>query len=460
MGRTLRFEATTFVNNQKQIMTGKTEFTEDHGVENFAVNLYPSVRGQVFEGFGGAFTDSAGYVYSKMNEEQRSRMLHTYFDKSELNYRLGRIHLDSCDFSTEQYEAQSDARDTELEQFSLERGLKYVFPLLRDARKAAGREIGLMLSPWSPPAYMKTNGERSHGGKLKEEYRAQWAEYICLYIRKLREKGCQINRLSLQNEPAAVQSWDSCIYTAEEEKIFLRDFLYPEMKKNGQEDIEIFIWDHNKERVFERACTIIDETTDAMVAGVAFHWYSGDHFEALDYLKKRFPNKKLILSEACIEYSKYSADDYLANAQKYAHDMIGNFNNGMTAFYDWNLLLDETGGPNHVGNYCDAPFLYDTKKKELMERNTLAYIRHFSHYIQPGAVWIGSSRYTDKIEVTAFENPSQTIVVILLNREKDAQKIFVRLEGEVAELTVPGNGIVTAEIDKTSKDDRTVLADG
>lgn len=71
------------------------------------------VRGQKFEGFGGAFTDSAGYVYFQMSEEQRQLMLHTYFDKSELNYRFGRIHLDSCDFSMEQYEALSDKDDKE-----------------------------------------------------------------------------------------------------------------------------------------------------------------------------------------------------------------------------------------------------------------------------------------------------------------------------------------------------------
>ena len=113
------------------------------------------------------------------------------------------------------------------------------------------------------------------------------------------------------------------------------------MVKNDLNDIEIFIWDHNKERIFERACAIIDETTDHMIAGIAFHWYSGDHSESLDYLRRKFPDKKMILSEACIEYSKYSADDYLTNAQKYAHDIIGNLNNGMTAFYDWNLLLRE-----------------------------------------------------------------------------------------------------------------------
>ena len=161
--------------------------------------------------------------------------------------------------------------------------------------------------------------------------------------------------LTLQNEPKAVQTWDSCIYTAQEEKIFLRDYVWPSLAEHNLTDIDIYIWDHNKERAFEWAETIIDAETDHMVAGIAFHWYSGDHFEALRMLRERFPKKKLLLSEACIEFSKYSAEDNLANAQKYAHDIIGNLNEGMSVFLDWNLVLDELGGPNHVKNFCDAP---------------------------------------------------------------------------------------------------------
>lgn len=445
MGKLLFYETTVFEQNKKTVIKGNVSFVRDSGVENQVVNIYPSVRGQQFEGFGGAFTDSAGYVYAQLSEEDRQTLIHTYFHEDELNYRLGRIHLDSCDFSMEQYEAMGKSDDRQMESFSLDRAFKYVLPLLRDV-EASGRKVELMISPWSPPAFMKTNGERLHGGSLKDEYREWWAEYICLYIRKLREAGCLITRMSLQNEPAAVQPWDSCVYTAEQEKIFLRDFLYPALQKNGLDDIEIFIWDHNKERVFERACAMIDETTDHMIAGIAFHWYSGDHFEALEYLRARFPGKKMILSEACIEYSKYSADDYLANAQKYAHDIIGNLNHGMTAFYDWNLLLDETGGPNHVGNFCDAPYLYDTKKKELIERNTLSYIRHFSHFIQPGAVWIGTSRYTDAIDVTAFENPNGIVQVVLLNRGKENRDVVLRMEGETAAISLQAESITTVTI--------------
>lgn len=97
------------------------------------------------------------------------------------------------------------------------------------------------------------------------------------------------------------------MYSAEQEKEFLTDHLYPVMKQAGLEHVEIFIWDHNKERVFERACDLIDATTDGMIAGTAFHWYSGDHFEALNLVRQQFPDKKLILSESCLEYNKFDS---------------------------------------------------------------------------------------------------------------------------------------------------------
>ena len=184
-----------------------------------------------------------------------------------------------------------------------------------------------------------------------------------------------------------------------------------------------------------------------MIAGVAVHWYSGDHFEALDLIRRKFPDKKIIFSEACIEYYKFDADDCLANAQKYAHDIIGDLNGGMSAFYDWNLLLDETGGPNHVGNLCDAPYLYDTKNGVLMERNTLEYIRHFSHFIRPGAVRIGFSRYTDELDVTAFRNPDGSLVCVILNRGMQARNCVIRLHGETASVVVEGGAIMTAVIE-------------
>lgn len=442
----LRCSTTTYLRNKKNRSSQSVEFVEDSERENELINLYPQMEYQAFEGFGGAITESAGYVFSLMSEAQQTEMLKQYFGRDHMKYCFVRIPIDSCDFSLGHYEADSIEDDGDFQCFSFERVEKYILPLLDAAEKMYGGKLEIMLSPWSPPSYMKTNGERNHGGQLKEQYRRRWAEYICRTIEEYRKRGYCVTRLTVQNEPKAVQTWDSCVYTPAEEKVFIHDYLWPEMKKQGMDDIKIYLWDHNKERAFEWAEEILDEEMQNIIEGIAFHWYSGDHFEALQMIREKFPGQKLLLSEACIEYSKFEADDYLKNAQKYAHDMIGNMNHGMDMFLDWNLVLDEKGGPNHVKNYCDAPYLYDTKKKELQESNILGYLWHFTHFIEKGAVRIGSSCYTDQLEVTAFRNRDD-IVIVILNRTDQEIPAYIRWKGKCAPILVQPDSISTGMIE-------------
>lgn len=443
----LKYITSTYKDNEKNMIEQEIAFVHDEERENELINFYPHIEYQKMEGFGGAITDSAGYVYSLMNESQKQEMIQKYFGGEDMKYRFVRIPIDSCDFSLEHYEADSDEEDVDFDKFSFERVEKYILPMLDAAEKAYGGHLDIMLSPWSPPAYMKTNGERNYGGKLKAGYEARWAEYICRYIEEYRARGYQVTKLTLQNEPKAVQTWDSCVYTAKEQKRFLKDYMWPALKAHSLSDIEIYIWDHNKERALEWAEEIIDEETSSMIAGVAFHWYSGDHFEALQMIKERFPDKKLLLSEACIEYSKFEATDYLRNAQKYAHDMIGNLNAGMNTFLDWNLVLNEVGGPNHVGNYCDAPFLFDTEKKVLTESNILGHLWHFTHFIESGGVRIGVSRYCDELEMTAFKN-GKSIVFVILNRTHKEIPAYIRIKDQCAEITVQPESISSGVIEE------------
>lgn len=415
----------------------------ENGEEEHILNLYPEVTYQTFQGFGGALTDASGYIFAQMKEEQKARLLHTYFSKEGLNYRQVRIPMDSCDFSHKMYEADSDPEDEALSRFSIADTEATILPLLDAAQQEAGCPLEIMLTPWSPPAYMKTNGERCHGGKLIKDYHQRWARYICRYIKAFLDRGYQVRRISVQNEPKAVQTWDSCVYTAEEEKAFLRDFLYQELQRQGLGKIEVFIWDHNKERAYERASAIIDGQTDPMVAGVAFHWYSGDHFEALQMIRERYPDKTLILSESCLEYCKYGNAETPENALRLSHDMIGNLNHGMNGFYDWNILLDLQGGPNHVGNFCDAPFLFDTKKQVLYQRNIVRYYWHFCHFILPGAVRVGHTRYTDAVEMTAWKNPNEDLVVVLLNRTQRKLPCNLRVQGQMFQMKLEAGSIHT-----------------
>lgn len=414
----------------KQLKKEILSSIKDSGAEENVLNIYGHIKYQIFEGFGGALTDASGFVFSQMSAEQQKEMLDMYFEEKNMGYNQVRIHMDSCDFSTHMYEADPFEDDENLAQFSFADTEKYILPLLEAAEKAAGRKLNIMLSPWSPPAYMKTNNGRKCGGSLKAEYRKRWAEYICRYIEEFKKRGYIVNRISVQNEPKAVQKWDSCVYTAQEEKIFLKDFLAPALKKHGLEQTEIFIWDHNKERAYERAEAIFDEETKEMAAGVAFHWYSGDHFESLELIHQMYPDKKLILSESCLEFGKYEKEAEQENAERLAHDMIGNLNHGMCGFYDWNVLLDRQGGPNHTDNFCDAPYLFDMDSKELIKRKCLDYNWHFAHFIKPGAVRLACTRYTDKLDMTAWENPDGNVIFVILNRAEENFPCHLRMLGE------------------------------
>ena len=445
----MKLITTCYANYQKEVFEkeyeAKKEVNGVNEVENKVINLYPEVVYQTMLGFGGAITEAAGYAFSKLTKENQEKALELYFGLSGNRYHVMRSHIDSCDFSLGVYTAMEDSEDKEMKSFSLIRDEQYILPLLRAASDKAGEAFDLMLSPWSPPAYMKTNGDRTHGGKLKEEYRKEWANYICRYIKEYEKKGFIVNRLTVQNEPAATQTWDSCLYSAEEEKVFLRDYLYPSLQEQGFAHVKINIWDHNKERMYERARTIIDEQTDSMVDGIAFHWYSGDHFEAIALTHEAFPQKELIFSEGCVEYSRFGTDQ-LKNAQMYAHDILGNLNSGMTGFLDWNIFLDEKGGPNHVGNFCDAPIMVDTQTGEMEVKLSFDYIGHFSKYIKPGAKRIGLTKYTAELEATAFQNPEGTIILVALNQTEKSLPVVIRLQGELLEFEVPAKAIATALI--------------
>jgi len=406
------------------------------------LNLYPDICFQHIGVFGGAITDAVGAVLEQLPFETAKKLISGYFGPDGIGYRAIRTHIDSCDFSTAPYSALDECGAKKLDELSIAHDKKRIIPWIRLAYEVSGKKLPVMLSPWSPPAYMKTNRSRTGGGHLKPEYYEMWANYICLYIKAYLDEGIYVDSISIQNEPNAVQTWDSCLFSPEEEKSFLLKALYPCMQRQGLEHIRIYVWDHNKERLYDRACQVIDADTDKMIAGLAFHWYSGDHFDALGLVRQRFPEKLLTFSEGCIEYSRHDRD-HLRNAQIYAHDMLGNFRFGMNNFYDWNICLDEKGGPNYVGNFCDAPVMCDVDSGNVHKRLSYHYIAQFSSFIREGARRIGSSVYTDALETVAFINPDGEIVTLVLNRNPEAYFLTLRLENEIADLSIPANSIST-----------------
>lgn len=406
------------------------------------INVYPDAVFQKFHGFGGALTEAAAHVYGQMGEAEKKEIMEACYGKSGLRYCLGRIHMNSCDFALSNYTYVEEG-DGRLETFTIAHDEKEILPMLSDAVQTAGG-VRFLMSPWSPPAFMKTNGEMNHGGHLKKEYYEAWAEYFVRFIRAYKSAGIRIAWVTVQNEPMAVQTWDSCIYTPEEERLFVRDYLGPKFEAEGLSDIGIFVWDHNKEEAYQRMKEVVsDERTDRYVAGEALHWYTGDHFEAVELVCRKYPDKEVFFTEGCVEYSRFADSGEIEKAEMYAHDILGNLNAGISASLDWNLLLDGNGGPNHVGNYCAAPILCSPADNTFEKRLSYYYIGQFSRYIRPEAVRIGTTRYTDALEVTGFLNPDGERVIVLLNRTGNEQEYTLREEGAGVSGRIPGHSIRT-----------------
>lgn len=423
------------------------------------IKVYPECRLQRIIGFGGAFTEASAHVFARMPEGAQERLLRAYFGSDGARYTLCRAPIMSCDFSLSPYSYHLRPLDAGLRGLDLSHDDREIIPLIRRAQ-ALEPTLELIASPWSPPAYMKTNFNRRLGGRLRRSFYGRWAKIMARYVAHLAEAGIPVTRLTIQNEPEARQIWESCIMSGVQEASFAAERLRPELARAGFGDVKLLGWDHNKQRALERARSAFDDPAhpDAL-DGLALHWYSGDHFEAVGHVRQCWPHKELIASEACEAFAgtgaRLSREDELAAAEHYAHDIMGDLNSGVSAWIDWNLLLDERGGPNHVGNFCAAPAFFDTTgrrfgdscKDGLQLTDTLAWITHFSRFIRPGAHRVLVTRCADDIEATAAMNTDGSLAVVLLNRQGQAAKHTLCVHmGEhdlCGDLSLPGHTIMT-----------------
>jgi glucosylceramidase len=292
------------------------------------------------------------------------------------------------------------------------------------------------------------------GGKLLPEFYQSWANYYAKFIKEYEAAGIPIWGLTIQNEPMAVQSWESCIYTAEEERDFLKNYLGPTLEKEGLGNKKIIVWDHNRDLLFDRASTILNDPEAAKyVWGTGFHWYEDwkdgvPMFNAVHQVNEAYPDKNLIFTEGCNEkYDKSRLDnDDPKLAERYGKSMINDFNNGTVAWTDWNILLDETGGPNHVGNFCFSPVHGNTKTDELTFSSSYYYIGHFSKFIRPGAKRIVSVSSVNSLLTTAFKNTDGSIAIVVMNQSDRNVNYSVALQSKTSQLEIMAHSIQTIVI--------------
>ena len=355
----------------------------DVGLPRVWVN--PARRFQSVLGFGAAFTEASAVTWQHLPVGARQALLRDCFDPEHGHgYTLCRVHMNSCDFALGHYAHADVPGDLALAHFNIDRDRAALLPFIRAAQQVAVAPLRLLVSPWSPPAWMKTNGQMQGGGRLRPECRAAWAQCFVRFIQAYAAEGVPVWGVSVQNEPAATQRWDSCLYSAEEERDFVRDHLGPALAAAGLGHVNIIVWDHNRDEMVERASTVYSDPAAArFVWGSGFHWYGEDHFDHVQLLHDAWPDKQLLFTEGCQEGGPHTGS--WALGERYARSMINDLNRWTVGWIDWNLLLDDTGGPNHVGNLCSAPILADTARGGLLPQSSYYYIGHFARFVRPGA---------------------------------------------------------------------------
>jgi len=348
---------------------------------------------QTVLGFGGAFTDSASYIFSKLNSTLQAKLLDMYFSESGLRYNMARLPMGSCDFSLEDYNYDNTSGDADLSHFSIDHDKENIIPFIKRAlttmEKWTNDSLNIVSSPWSPPGWMKVPDSpycphSCSDCELKDEYKQTWALYFSKFISAYKSEGINIWGVTVQNEPEYCPSdYESMHFTPETERDFIKAYLGPQLKKDHP-DLNVLIYDHNKDHVVEWAKTIYSDSDAAQyVWGTAVHWYTGDEFPNLNTTHYLFPDRPILATESTENRETNPKNPDWAKGEHYAHDIIGDMNNWVVGFIDWNLLLDILGGPNHKGpDECEGAVKCGFDSMLLVDyKNQIIYPQVFYYYM-------------------------------------------------------------------------------
>lgn len=455
----------TFETSKAGNQLTKIESTTDNA-SDVTITVNKDKHLQTITGFGGSFTQATAYLVSNLGKENRNKVIEAYFGETGARYSLTRTHINSCDFSTENYAYSNTPGDTLLNDFSIERDRVELIPMIKQAQDVSKEGFKIISSPWTAPPWMKDNNYWK-GGKLLPEYYTTWALYFSKYISAYEKEGIDIWGITVENEPLGNNNnWESMHYSAEEMTEFVSKYLGPRLETD-RPNVKILGYDQNRDKELMEWADVMykDEESSKYYDGTAVHWYAStyDYFgESLTYTHNKAPNKHLIQSEACadsevpkwkddawywskeatdwgwdwaIEEDKHLHPKY-APVNRYARDIIGCLNNWVDGWVDWNMVLDKQGGPNWVKNWCLAPVIADIENDEVYFTPIYYVLSHFSKFIRPEARVLVSKSSNDKLQSVAAINTNGELVFVAFNEGLESLNYTIKIEDQETTLAI------------------------
>ncbi|XP_071785390.1 lysosomal acid glucosylceramidase-like [Asterias amurensis] len=423
---------------QRQLLMLENEAKHDHHL-----TIDDSVHYQEILGFGGSFTDSATMNILNLSDGATENLLKSYFSTEGLEYSAGRVPIASCDFSSSTYSYADTPGDYDLSEFELAyQDIHYKIPVIRAALDMSPRELKLIASPWSAPAWMKTNGKMAGGGSLIGQPGGQvyqtWALYFVKFLIEYEKLRVSIWGMTIQNEPSAglipIYPWQSMAMPPEIMRDFVKLDLGPKLREYSYSHVKLITHDDNVPSLLVGSQLIYnDEEAASYLSGAAVHWYKNrgpDSYNTLTDTHLEFPDKFIVATEACEGADLFAEPVMLGSwerGERYSYDIIQDLNHWVTGWLDWNLALDMNGGPNWANNQVDSPIIVDAERDVFYKQPMFYHLGHFSKFVPPGSVRISleASEISPLLSI-AFKTPDDSKVAVILNELDQEVKVTLQ----------------------------------
>jgi glucosylceramidase len=397
---------------------------------------------QTMEGFGFAVTGGSAELLMRMTPEHRTALLKQIFspEGDGIGASYIRVSIGSSDMNDHAYsydDMPPGQSDESLSHFSLSPDEASVLPVLKEILSIEPK-IRILGSPWSAPAWMKSNDD-VRGGELKPECYEVYAQYLVKYVRSMQAESVPITAITVENEPLNPKNTPSMVMFADEEDTFIGKYLGPAMQAAGL-TTEIQVYDHNPDVPSYPLSILGDPTASKYVAGTAFHLYGGSS-STLTHVHNQYPNKNLYLTEQSV--TEWPGAPTIGIAQPVSEVLVGATRNWARNVLLWNLAADPHAGP-HTGNGgCTGCFGAVTLDGDKATLNVAYYaLAHFSKFVRPGSVRIGSNEM-EQLSTAAFLAPDGKIVLVAANTGNFPKTFAIEYHGKFLKTTMPSESVAT-----------------
>jgi glucosylceramidase len=404
------------------------------------IDVSASTTYQTMDGFGAAFTDSSTWLtWNKQSASQRDALLTKLFDRTNgIGLSTVRLPVGASDFTANSSDYTFDDTCCDLNDFSINHDKAATIPVLK-AAKAKNSALKIFASPWTPPAWMKTNNSL-YGGKLRTDRYADYAGYLVKYLQGYSAEGLPIYSLATQNEPHNEAAYESMRMEPGEQAAFIKNNLGPALANAGLTP-KLVTWDHNWNEPNYPTTVLNDAGAKQYLAGSAFHCYASDP-SAQTTVHNAHPDKDIWLTECTGgDYAPNFGDNLKWNLHNL---IIGGTRNWAKAVMLWNLALDQNNGPTNGGcGDCRGVVTINSGTGNVSYNVEYYALGHASKFVVPGARRISSTNLDGNIETVAFRNPDNSVAVIALNASSVSKTFAVRWNGQTFNTTLPAGAVAT-----------------